>query len=275
MELDEVPTLPNGEYPFIDQMYPLDMMTFIDAPQDLETLFKTQAERNGTSIIRDQPVVLRCVSDAWPEAKFSYLLAVRSRTHPPAHSEGTSPGPSLTKPQDFESDLCWADKPGSGFPNESRASWTTPWRGQEIPRGLAPVQSSSWSHIPKPPKPAISRRLELSNDVGVARDVRGELRLPEIRVGARCRGATTSFVSMPETPVNEDNRTPARKNDIGPTRQSPAADPEPVTQSMRHLANGDLRRRVRLPHHAHVQRSLHLGQLIHHEDAPSAPRQLR
>ncbi|MCW2275995.1 hypothetical protein GJ654_17255 [Rhodoblastus acidophilus] len=70
MKLNEAPVLPEGDYPFIDRTYPLSEMSFIEAPHELEVLFKAQAERNETAIIRDDPVLLNCKSDAWPEARF-------------------------------------------------------------------------------------------------------------------------------------------------------------------------------------------------------------
>ena len=63
-------TLPDGEYPFIDERLPLAEMTMVEAPPRLEALFKEQAERNGIVIIRDQPVELRCRSEEYPDATF-------------------------------------------------------------------------------------------------------------------------------------------------------------------------------------------------------------
>lgn len=68
--MDRVPELPDGRYPFIDESYPLTDMAFIEAPADLEALFKSQAARNGVAILRDEPVELRCQSEAWPDATF-------------------------------------------------------------------------------------------------------------------------------------------------------------------------------------------------------------
>ncbi|WP_281804806.1 hypothetical protein [Methylocystis echinoides] len=62
--------LPNRSYPFIDRLYPLTEMTMVEAPRELETLFKAQASQNGVDIIRDQPVELRCKSEEYPDATF-------------------------------------------------------------------------------------------------------------------------------------------------------------------------------------------------------------
>ena len=42
----------------------------IEAPSDLEALFKSQAAANGIQIIRDEPVELRCRSEQYPDATF-------------------------------------------------------------------------------------------------------------------------------------------------------------------------------------------------------------
>ncbi len=62
--------LPNGNYPFIDQLYPLSDMIMVDAPGELEKLFKAQPSENGAEIIRDRPVELRCKSEEHPDATF-------------------------------------------------------------------------------------------------------------------------------------------------------------------------------------------------------------
>jgi hypothetical protein len=64
------PDLPDGLYPFIDQYLPLSDLTMVEAPPELEALFKSQAARSGIKIVRDQPVALRCRSDEYPDATF-------------------------------------------------------------------------------------------------------------------------------------------------------------------------------------------------------------
>jgi hypothetical protein len=63
-------SLADGDYPFIDERLPLSQMTMVEAPPDLEALFKAQAEKNGIELLRDQPVELRCQSENYPEATF-------------------------------------------------------------------------------------------------------------------------------------------------------------------------------------------------------------
>jgi hypothetical protein len=50
--------LPDGLYPFIDERLPLVELTMVEAPADLEALFKSQAAANGKKIIRDEPIEL-------------------------------------------------------------------------------------------------------------------------------------------------------------------------------------------------------------------------
>ena len=65
-----VAKLADGFYPFIDQRLPLSEMTMVEAPAELELLFKSQAASNGIEILRDTPVELRCRSDEYPDATF-------------------------------------------------------------------------------------------------------------------------------------------------------------------------------------------------------------
>ncbi len=62
--------LPDGFYPFIDRRLPLSDLTMVEAPPDLEALFKSQAAENGIEIIRDEPVELHCQSEQYPDATF-------------------------------------------------------------------------------------------------------------------------------------------------------------------------------------------------------------
>jgi hypothetical protein len=62
--------LADGSYPFIDRRLPLSEMTMVEAPAELEALFKSQAASNGIEIMRDTPVELRCQSEEYPDATF-------------------------------------------------------------------------------------------------------------------------------------------------------------------------------------------------------------
>jgi hypothetical protein len=48
--------LPDGRYPLIDERLPLAELVMVEAPSDLEALFKSQTAANGIDIIRDEPV---------------------------------------------------------------------------------------------------------------------------------------------------------------------------------------------------------------------------
>jgi hypothetical protein len=64
------PQLPDGLYPFIDQRLPLAELTMVEAPPQLEALFKSQAAKHGIEIIRDEPVELHCQSEEYSDATF-------------------------------------------------------------------------------------------------------------------------------------------------------------------------------------------------------------
>jgi hypothetical protein len=62
--------LPDGFYPFIDEMFPLEELVMVEAPGDLEALFKSQAAANGIDTVRDEPTELRWSSERYPDATF-------------------------------------------------------------------------------------------------------------------------------------------------------------------------------------------------------------
>lgn len=62
--------LPDGNYPFADQLLPLDELAMREAPPDLERLIKDTAEKTGIQIIRDRPVEIRCEAPGHPTATF-------------------------------------------------------------------------------------------------------------------------------------------------------------------------------------------------------------
>jgi hypothetical protein len=66
----DTPQLPDGLYPFIDECLPLSELVMVEAPPQLEVLFKAQAAATGIEIIRDEPVELRCTSAEYPDATF-------------------------------------------------------------------------------------------------------------------------------------------------------------------------------------------------------------
>lgn len=62
--------LPDGQYPFIDERFPLSELAMIEAPKSLERLLHSQAAANGVTIARGVPVELRCRSEHFPDATF-------------------------------------------------------------------------------------------------------------------------------------------------------------------------------------------------------------
>lgn len=63
--------LPDGEYPFIHERFPLSEMEMMEAPPELEALFKSQAEVSGVVLARDAVVELVCkMPDGEPEVRF-------------------------------------------------------------------------------------------------------------------------------------------------------------------------------------------------------------
>ena len=67
---DMLPDLPDGEYPFIHERYPLSELAMIEAPPDLERLFRAEAARNSVQLARGVPVELKCQSKEFPDAVF-------------------------------------------------------------------------------------------------------------------------------------------------------------------------------------------------------------
>lgn len=79
-----MPSLPDGDYPFIDRRLPLSEMSMIEVPPDLETVLRDQAAKNGISIVRNRPVELRCETKEfgnacfliyWPDGQCMHMLA--------------------------------------------------------------------------------------------------------------------------------------------------------------------------------------------------------
>lgn len=64
------PVLPDGDYPFIDRLYPLAEMQMTEAPLELEALFRSQSEFRGIPILRDACVELICKSEEFSDARF-------------------------------------------------------------------------------------------------------------------------------------------------------------------------------------------------------------
>ncbi len=84
------PTLPEGDYPFIDQRYPLAELAMIEVPENLQRLLIGQAEKNGKEIVRDVAVELRRIPEQFGDATFLIYWPHGRRMHMLAPSN--SPG---------------------------------------------------------------------------------------------------------------------------------------------------------------------------------------
>lgn len=73
--------LPDGLYPFIDRMFPLSELAMIETPAGLKTILIEQAKKNGTEIIRDHPVEIRCVTEQYGDAKFLIYWPMGEEMH--------------------------------------------------------------------------------------------------------------------------------------------------------------------------------------------------
>lgn len=62
--------LPDGFYPFANEMLPLSELGMMEAPPELEALLLATAARSGVEILRDKPVELRCELEGRLEATF-------------------------------------------------------------------------------------------------------------------------------------------------------------------------------------------------------------
>lgn len=66
-----VPTLPDGEYPFREDVYPLAELAMSEAPPELARFLIAQAEANGINLVRDEVVELVCRGEGTPEQRFT------------------------------------------------------------------------------------------------------------------------------------------------------------------------------------------------------------
>lgn len=66
----EIPKLPPGDYPFIDERYPLDQLAMIEAPPDLAGLIVNYAGTTGVEIVRGEPVEIKCRTEEFGDATF-------------------------------------------------------------------------------------------------------------------------------------------------------------------------------------------------------------
>lgn len=75
------PTLPDGDYPFREDVYPLADLAMAEAPADLARFLMAQAKANGIDLIRDEVVELVCRGDEMPEQRFTVYWPTTGGLH--------------------------------------------------------------------------------------------------------------------------------------------------------------------------------------------------
>lgn len=73
--------LPDGDYPFGAEIYPLARMAMSEAPLALQELLQAQATTNGVRIVRDQPVELVCQMPDMEAHRFLVYWPTGDRMH--------------------------------------------------------------------------------------------------------------------------------------------------------------------------------------------------
>lgn len=79
--------LPDGLYPFIDRRLPLADMVMVEAPPDLEALFKSQAAANGIQLSREFNRLRRAHADEQASAKAELAKTERRFATSPRRSK--------------------------------------------------------------------------------------------------------------------------------------------------------------------------------------------
>lgn len=71
IDMTNVPTLPDRDYPFREDVYPLAELAMSEAPPELAAFLISKAEANGIELIRDEVVELVCRGEGIPEQRFT------------------------------------------------------------------------------------------------------------------------------------------------------------------------------------------------------------
>ena len=83
--------------------------------------------------------------------------------------------------------------------------------------------------------------LQCAQGSSVASPGRLELSMPIFDASARSRSPGTSFVTVPEAPVNEHNLAPASEHDVRPARKIARVEAKSITVAMQKAADAQLR----------------------------------
>lgn len=79
--MNAAPTLPNGDYPFRDEVYPLAELAMSEAPIELAEFLIEQAKANGIELIRDAVVEVVCRGEGIPVQRFVVYWPSSSGIH--------------------------------------------------------------------------------------------------------------------------------------------------------------------------------------------------
>lgn len=127
-------------------------------------------------------------------------------------------------------------------------------RADEFRGRVAP--EAAFPHHGNPPP----RGAQCSDIPAVPLDVGDELRLPEFGSSGRVGRVSALRVTMPETTMDEHDRSPARQDQIRPARQRSVMKPVSIAPAMKRAPEDEFGPRVPTTypgHHARPRRPIH------------------
>ena len=74
-------TIPDGNYPFGAETYPLARLTMAEAPPELQEFLQSQAAANGIELVRGEPVELVCATPELETQRFLVYWPMGERMH--------------------------------------------------------------------------------------------------------------------------------------------------------------------------------------------------
>jgi len=110
-----------------------------------------------------------------------------------------------------------------------------------------------------------ARLLQLARICPIALDVSGQFFHPELRACFRQRCVSASFVPVPETTMDEDNRMESRQHNVRLPREILAAKGEAKTVLMKQRPNETFRFGVAVANTAHVPTAVLGSEFVHLE----------
>lgn len=79
--MNAAPTLPDGDYPFRDEVYPLAELAMSEAPAELAKFLIEQAAANDVELMRDAVVEVVCRGEGIPVQRFVVYWPSASGIH--------------------------------------------------------------------------------------------------------------------------------------------------------------------------------------------------